>query len=243
MGIFDRVGSVISSNFNALLDQLEDPKKSVNQTLDAMREQVRAARREIVSAVAAGKQLEARAEALGREADKWHNRAELAVRHGDDELAREALVQKRRVERERDQAEALRSQQRGSALEMKSELERMEQRVRELDAKKGTLAAKLGQAKAGGGPEALGASGPGPTAFEEFRRMEDQIEAVETAATAQREVDEAIGGRGPSGLSPSEVEAKFRALERGEVTTGEDPARPDVDAELNALKKRIRIET
>src|SRR5688572_10165449 len=47
MGIFDRVGSVISSNFNALLDQLEDPKKSVDQTLDAMREQVRAARREI----------------------------------------------------------------------------------------------------------------------------------------------------------------------------------------------------
>jgi phage shock protein A len=243
MGIFDRVGSVISSNFNALLDQLEDPKKSVGQTLDAMREQVRAARREIVSAVAAGKQLEKRVEELGREAEKWRSRAELAVRHGDDDLARDALVHQRRVERERDQAEALRSQQRASGLEMKSELERMEQRVRELDAKKSTLAAKLGQAKAGGGPEALGASAPGPTPFDEFRRMEDQIEAVETAAQAQREVDDAVGGRGPSGLSPSEVEAKFRALERGEVAPGEPVARPDVEAELSALKKRIRIGT
>jgi phage shock protein A len=124
---------------------------------------------------------------------------------------------------------------------MKSELERMEQRVRELDAKKGTLAAKLGQAKAGGGPEALGAGGPGPTAFDEFRRMEDQIEAVETAAQAQREVDDAIGGRGPTGLTPSEVEAKFRALERGELAPGVPAGRPDVEAELSALKKRIRV--
>jgi hypothetical protein len=73
--------------------------------------------------------------------------------------------------------------------------------------------------------------------------MEDQIEAVETAAQAQREVDDAVGGRGPSGLSPSEVEAKFRALERGEVAPGEPVARPDVEAELSALKKRIRIGT
>jgi phage shock protein A len=241
MGIFDRVGTVISSNFNALLDQLEDPKKSVDQTLDGMREQIRAARREVVSAVAAGKQLEKRIEELGREGEKWRSRAELAVRAGDDDLAREALVHQRRVERERDQAEALRGQQRASALDMKSELERMEQRVTELDAKKGTLAAKLGQAKAGGGPEALGARGPGPTAFDEFRRMEDQIEAVETAAQAQSELDEAMGGRGPGGLTPSEVEAKFRALERGEVAPGEPAGRPDVEAELNALKKRIRI--
>ncbi len=244
MGIFDRVGSVISSNFNALLDQLEDPKKSVEATLSGMRDQIRAARREVVSAVAAGKQLERRVEELGREADKWQHRAELAVRHGDDDLAREALFHHRRAQRERDQAEAQRGEQRASAVEMKKELERMEQRVGELDKKKGTLAAKLGQAKAGGGPEALGARGAGPTAFEEFRRMEDQIEAVETAAQAQREIEDALGGgRGPAGLSASEVEARFRALESGQSPKAEREGEGDVEAELSALKKRIRIET
>ena len=31
MGIFDRMGKVISSNFNALLDKAEDPQKMLDQ--------------------------------------------------------------------------------------------------------------------------------------------------------------------------------------------------------------------
>jgi phage shock protein A len=57
MGIFDRMGRVISSNFNALLDGLDDPRKSIDSLLDGMNDQLLAARREIVSAVAAEKHL------------------------------------------------------------------------------------------------------------------------------------------------------------------------------------------
>ncbi len=240
MGMFDRMGRVISSNFNALLDRVEDPKKSIDQTLEDMRDQIRAARQEVVRAVAAGKQLEKKAAELDTEAERWSTRAELAVKHGDDDLAREALLQKRRVVGERDRAEALRGEQRAAALDMKSELERMEHKVTEVEAKKGTLAAKMGQARAGGGSESLGARGP--SAFAEFRRMEDQIEAVETSVQAQRELDEVMGGRGPGGMTRDEVEAKFRALETGQAAGPGAPARPDVEDELKALKKRVRVE-
>ena len=243
MGIFDRMGRVISANFNALLDRAEDPKKSIELTLDEMRDQVRAARQEVVRSVAAEKQLRKKVEELDVEVDKWSRRAELAVEHGDDQLAREALVQKRRVLGERDRAEALRGEQRGAALEMKAEVERMEQKVEELGARKGQIIARAQQAKAGGGVDALGAKGGGPTAFQEFRRMEDQIEGVEAALQAQREVDEALGGgKGPGGLSRDEVEAKFRALEAGVSPTGPGPS-GDVDEELQALKKKIRVKT
>jgi phage shock protein A len=242
MGMFDRMGRVISSNFNALLDRAEDPKKSLDQTILDMRDQIRAARQEVVRAVAAGKQLEKKVTELDAEVSRWGSRAELAVKHGDDELAREALLQKRRIVSERDRAEALRGEQRAAALEMKSELERMEQKVTEVEARKGTLAAQLGQARAGGGAEALGARG-GPSAFDEFRRMEDQIEAVETSLQAQRELDDVMGGsRGPGGLTRDEVEAKFRALESGQAKAPGSPARPDVEDELKALKKRVRVE-
>jgi phage shock protein A len=241
MGIFDRMGRVISSNFNSLLDKAEDPKKSIEQTLIEMRDQIKAARQEVVRAVAAEKQLRQKAADLDTEVEKWSKRAELAVKHDDDDLAREALLQKKRVTGERDRAEALRGEQRAAALEMKSELERMEQKLGELEAKKSTIIAKAKQAKAGGGPEALGASG-GTGAFAEFRRMEDQIEGVETAVQAQREVEEALGGgRGPGGLTREEVEAKFRALEYG----GSGPDAPkggsEVDEELAALKKKVRV--
>jgi phage shock protein A len=241
MGIFDRMGRVISANFNALLDRAEDPRKSIELTLDEMQEQVRAARQEVVRSVAAEKQLRKKVEELDGEVERWNRRAELAVEHGDDQLAREALVQKRRALGERDRAEALRAEQRGAALEMKSELERMEQKVEELSARKGQIIARAKQAKAGGGVDALGAKPGGPTAFQEFRRMEDQIEGVETALQAQREVDEALGGgRGVGGMTREEVEAKFRALEAGASPSGQAVA-SDVDEELQALKKKVRV--
>jgi len=243
MGVFDRMGRVISSNFNALLDKAEDPKKSIELTLEEMQQQIRAARQEVVRGVAAEKQLRKKVDELDREVEKWAKRAELAVRHDDDQLAREALLQKKRLTGERDRAEALRAEQRGQALEMKAELERMEQKVDELKAKKSTLIARAKQAKAGGGAEGLGAGG-GASAFSEFRRMEDQIEGVETAIQAQAELNEALGGgRGPGGMTRDEVEARFRALEHGggAEERRDGGASSEVDDELSALKKKIRV--
>lgn len=243
MGIFDRMGRVISSNFNSLLDKAEDPKKSVELTLSEMREQLKAARQEVVRSVAAEKQLRTKVQELDAEVEKWAKRAELAVKHDDDDLAREALLQKKRVTAERDRAEALRGEQRTSALEMKAELERMESKLKEFEAKKSTIVTRAQQAKAGGGAEGLGASG-GTSAFGEFRRMEDQIEGVETAVQAQREVEEALGGgRGPGGLTREEVEAKFRALEYGDGGPGAEAPKggTEIDDELSALKKKVRI--
>jgi len=243
MGIFDRMGRVISSNFNSLIDKLEDPKKSLDQTLVEMREQIRAGRQEVVRAVAAEKQLRGKVDELDKEVEKWDKRAELAVQRDDDDLAREAIMQKRRVVAERDRAEALRAEQRGAALEMKQELERMEQKVKEVDARKSTIAAQIQQGRAGGGAEGLGSRGPSG-AFDEFRRMEDQIEAVETTVQAQRELDDVLNPRGPTGLTRGEVEAKFRALESGtapQAAEGQPPS--EVDQELAQLKKRVRVQS
>src|SRR5439155_24219017 len=134
--------------------------------------------------VASEKQLGKRVQDLDAEVEKWASRAELAVRHGDDGLAREALRQKKRLAEERDRAERLRVEQRGLALALRSDLEKMERTLSDVKAKRGLLAARVAQARAGGGVEALGAT-PGSDAFGEFRRMEDQIEGVEAAIAAE----------------------------------------------------------
>jgi phage shock protein A len=150
MGIFDRMGKVISSNVNALLDKAEDPKKSLDLIVEEMKEQLRAARKEIVEGLAAEKVLRKKVDDLDADSEKWDRRAELALKANDETLAREALVQKRRIVGERDRAEALRAEQRAAVLNMKAELERMEQKQSELEARKGTMAAQIRQAKAGG---------------------------------------------------------------------------------------------
>ncbi|MDI1479779.1 PspA/IM30 family protein [Polyangium sp. y55x31] len=240
MGIFDRMGKVISSNVNALLDKAEDPKKSVDLIVEEMKDQIRAARKELVEAVAAEKVLRKKVDEIDAETGKWERRAELALKAGDESLAREALVQKKRIIAERDRAEALRAEQRAAALNMKRELERMEQKQQELEARKGTIASQLQQAKAGGGAEGLGARG-GSTggAFAEFRRMEDKIEGKVAEVAAARELDDALRS---GGMSDMELESKFAQLEGGgSISKDGKPSNPEIDDELAALKKKIRI--
>jgi len=239
MGIFDRMGKVISSNVNALLDKTEDPKKNIDLIVEEMKDQIRAARKELVEAVANEKVLRKKVEDLDAEVEKWERRAELALKSNDEKLAREALVQKKRVVTERDRAEALRAEQRATVLTMKSELDRMESKQKELEVKKGTIAAQVRQARAGGGAEGLGAKATG-SAFSEFRRMEDQIDGQVAEVAAHREVDDALrDGR----MNADELDSKFAALEGGKGGSGDGDktATPEIDDELAALKKKIRI--
>jgi len=238
MGLLDRASRAVSANFNALLDKLEDPKKQIDLTVAEMEEHVRGARQEIVRSVASEKQLAKKVDDLKSEGEKWERRAELAVKHGDDDLAREALRHRRRLAAEVERAEAMRVEQRGAALELKAELERMERTVSEVKSKKGILAARVAQSRAGGGAEGLGArSGDNP--FTEFSRMEEQITGVEAAIAAQREVEEALsGGPGPSGMTRDQVEARFRELESKTAGTG---SAENVDDELRELKAKLRV--
>jgi phage shock protein A len=234
MGIFDRMGRVLSSNVNALLDKAEDPKKSLELLLTEMKEQLPLARGEVTSSLASEKQLEKKVAELDGEAEKWAKRAELALRADDEALAREALAQKKRVVGDRDRAEALLAEARATTRRLKSDLARMEEKHAELEAKKGTLAARINQAKGGGGAEGLGSRG-GSSAFEEFRRMEGQIDRQDAEAQAATEVEAALDpGKASGGLSKEELEAKFARLEGG---TKKDA----IDDELQALKAKIRV--
>jgi phage shock protein A len=241
MGIFERMGRVASANFNALLDATDSPEKSLDLTLREMRDQLRAARREVVRSVAAEKQLKNSVAELEREISLWESRAELAVRRGDDQLAKDALAQKRRVVGERERTEALRVQQRQSALDMKAEFERMERKMEEFSARQGTIAVLARQAATGG----LGESGQTPLSA--WQEMEDRLDNVDVVFEAQREVDEALAERrGPGGMTRAEVEAQFAALERpNDQEPGSLPAsktNSELDAELSALKKKYRVQ-
>jgi phage shock protein A len=233
MGIFDRMGKVIASNVNSLLDRAEDDRKLLELNVEEMEEQLRRGRQDVVSAVASEKQLRKRVADLKTDVEKWDKRAELAVKAGDEALARDALKQKKRVAHEAEVAEKSRQEQAAAALNMKTELERMEQKLEELRLRKGTIAARASQAKAGGGAEGLGARS-GSNAFQNFREMEDRIEGKEAENAAMQEVEDALG----RGERAQDLEAKFRDLEKGGSGGGTSS---DIEEELAALKKRVRV--
>lgn len=230
MGIFDRAKRAISSNVNAMLDKAEDPRKMVELTLDDMKEHIGRAKQDVITAVATEKQLRRQCDELKTQMDKWEQRAVLAVKAGDDALAREALKQKGRLGEELQATEKRREEQLALAYKLRDELSQMEKRHVELSAKKGTIAVKTEIARAGGGAEGLGASG-GANAFESFRAMEEKIDQGEAEAAAVRELAE-------DDMKEAELESKFRRLEIGEKAA---ESATGVEDELAALKKRVRI--
>jgi phage shock protein A len=240
MGIFDRMGKVIQSNLNSLLDKAEDDKKLIELNLDEMDVQIKAGHQEVVQAVAAEKQLRKKADDLKADVERWDKRAELALKSGDEALAREALKQKKRVTTEAELADKVRGEQRDVALRMKEELERMKEKLAELKMRKGTIVARAQQSR-GAGAEQLGTRGGGSSAFDNFRRMEEKIEGREAEGAAMAEVEEALG----KGEKAQDLEAKFRDLERqvggGGSGKGGESGPSDIDDELAALKKRIRV--
>ena len=92
MGIFSRLNTVIKSNLNSLVDKAEDPEKLIGQTVIDMKAELKRAKRELVTTLGTSKRLDKEADELEEELGDWERKAVLALKTGDDDLAREALL-------------------------------------------------------------------------------------------------------------------------------------------------------
>jgi phage shock protein A len=104
MGIFSRFRDIISSNINVMLDKAEDPEKLIKLMIREMEDTLVEIKASCAGVMAGNKKVQRQMEEVQSRAKQWEERAELAVSKGRDDLAREALVEKRRYA---DRAEAL----------------------------------------------------------------------------------------------------------------------------------------
>ena len=95
MGIFTRFRDIISSNINAMLDKAEDPEKLIKLMIREMEDTLVEIKTACAGVMAGGKKIQRQLEGLKDRARYWEEKAELAVSKGRDDLAREALIEKR----------------------------------------------------------------------------------------------------------------------------------------------------
>ena len=96
MGIFTRFRDIISSNINAILDKAEDPEKLIKLMIREMEDTLVEIKAACAGAMASSKKVQRQLDTLHDRIHYWEEKAELAVKKGRDNLAREALVEKRR---------------------------------------------------------------------------------------------------------------------------------------------------
>jgi phage shock protein A len=96
MGIFTRFRDIISSNINAMLDKAEDPEKLIKLMIREMEDTLVEIKTACAGVMASGKKVQRQLEGNNARAQYWEEKAELAVNKGRDDLAREALIEKRK---------------------------------------------------------------------------------------------------------------------------------------------------
>lgn len=96
MGIFTRFRDIVSSNINAMLDRAEDPEKMIKLMIREMEDTLIELKASCAGVIANRKKVERKLDDSVSREKLWAERTDLAIDRGRDDLAREALVEKRR---------------------------------------------------------------------------------------------------------------------------------------------------
>ena len=223
MGIFARLATLIKSNLNDLISSSEDPEKMLNQVVLDMANQLIEAKKQVAVSIADEKRLAKQAEQEAANAAEWERRAMLAIKAGDDVLAKEALGRKK----EHDQlATTLKDQwqkQKQAVDQLKTALKLLNAKIEEAKRKKNVLIARKKRAEAQKAIQETMSGLQNASAFETFDRMSQKIDQIEAEAEATTELAEEYSG--------DTLAHKFGQLE---ATAG-------ADEDLLALKRKMGV--
>lgn len=95
MSIFTRFKDIVNSNINSLLDKAEDPEKMLRLMIGEMEDTVIDLKTTTAARMAEAIRSEKKVEEAKATVERWQARAELAIEKGKDDLAREALMEKK----------------------------------------------------------------------------------------------------------------------------------------------------
>lgn len=219
MSIIDRIKLNLRANINYALSKAEDPKKVLDQLVFDLEESIRAFKESLVNAIANIKKMELEVEHASNKANLWANRALLALRRGDEDLAKQALAQKiAYIENEQTLKKEL-EEQRQIVNELKESLPKLEAKLELLRRKKFEFSADIPGTKSEPIDDKLiGRLGIDREVFDVYDAIVDKVKTAELYAEAMTELS-----------ARSELEVEFERMEKETL----------IESELKELKDKL----
>ena len=218
MGLLDRLSRLLRANLNAFVSDAEDPIKILDQSVSDMQEDLVSLRQAVAMAIASQKRLESQADQAKEQVENWFSRAELALKKGEDDLAREALSRKKSFQETFESLSTQFQAQNVQVEKLKKSLLLLERKIAEARTKKNMLKARAQAAKAQNQIQNAVDDLGNKSAIAAFERMEEKVEALE--ASGQAALD----------LAGEDLESKFAALE----------GRDDIEKDLETLRSQLK---
>ena len=225
MGILTRIFNLFRATTSDMLDKAEDPEKMIKQMISDLEAQKKKAKEQMTEALALQKRLERDTEKEHQEAEKWEQKAILAVQNEKDDLAKEALTRKNEHLRRALDFEKQLEMHRNNADSLKESYQTMEDKIDEIKRKQGLLSVKQKQAEAQENIyKTIEGLGDTSGIMDTIERAEEKVENLQARAEAYQEIS--------MESDQESLEKKFKDLEHES---------PDMEMELLELKKRAAL--
>jgi phage shock protein A len=217
MSIFSRVRDLLSANINAMLDSAEDPEKMADEYLRQLNNELYEAKTNVASSMADATKLNTKEAQYMAETEQWANKAENALRAGNEELAKAALARKVQAQKLAQQYKEQSDAQDQQVEALQQALVQLETRIAETRAKRELIVAKKNRAQT-------------QEAIQRTVRGLGEINAIDKLDRLEERVDDRLArADAMAKLEGDTLESKFRDLERDS----------EVDSELEELKKKL----
>jgi phage shock protein A len=209
--LINRFVKVTQANANRVLQSLEAPEKIMNQALIDMQNDLVKVRQSYAEITSSQRRLANERDEAEAEADRWYKRAQLAMKTGNDGLAKEALIRKQQQMEVVNKIQLQIDGQDVAADKLYDGLRALEAKIMEAKQRKAEFVARAKAAESTQKVNDMLSGVTGNTSMDAFKRMEEKVEALEAAAEASAEMAGlALPG---SSSSTSEIENEFLLLE------------------------------
>ena len=219
MGIFSRTRDIIAANFNDMLDQADDPSKMIRMIILEMEETLVEVRASAARTIADQKEMHRKTVQLDKLQADWSEKAQLALSKDREDLARAALVERKKAADVSEQLKEEITVLDDALRAYEKDIAKLQGRLREARSRQTAIAARLESAENRVKLRSLMSNERTDEALARFDQLERRVDYAEGRADAL-----SIEGKGTPSLAD-----EIAALEGADA----------IDDELAQMKKAL----
>lgn len=229
MGIFSRTRDIIAANFNDMLDKADDPQKMIRMIILEMEETLVEVRASAARTIADQKEMHRHTVKLDKLQSDWAEKAQLALSKDREDLARAALVEKKKAADMSEQLKAEIAVLDDSLRAYEEDIHKLQSRLREARSRQTQIAARLESAENRVKLRSLMTTERVDEALTRFDALERRVDYAEGRAdqlkmeseNGKLSLSDEIAALGGSDKVDEELEEMKRALGKGAEKKGD----------------------